>query len=62
MASFDNIRLQDEIKLLRARLRVAVDALEAVAPHCYPCPERERAEEVVRGERELMKTPKVVWR
>jgi hypothetical protein len=54
------LRLQDENKLLRARLQVAVDALEGLLPFSEPCPQRERARAVVKGERELMNpTPRV---
>jgi hypothetical protein len=49
-----DIRLQDENKLLRARLQAAVDALEGLLPAAAPCPQRERAQAVVRGERKLM--------
>jgi len=53
-ASDADIRLQDANKLLRARLQVVVDVLDELVPCCYPCPQRERAQAVVRGERELM--------
>lgn len=50
----DDIRIQDENKLLRARLQVAVDALDELLPHSLPSPQRDRAVVVVRGERGLM--------
>ena len=53
-ASDVDIRLQDANKLLRARLQVVVDALEALLPAAAPCLQRDRAQAVVRGERELM--------
>ena len=49
-----DIRLLDTVQLLRARLKVAVDVLEALLPAAAPCLQRDRAQAVVRGERYLM--------
>ena len=53
-ASSADIRIQDENKLLRARLQAAVDALDELLPYSLPSVERDRAQAVVRGERKLM--------
>jgi hypothetical protein len=49
-----DIRLLDENQLLRARLKVVVEALEALIQCSPPGSERERANAVARGERKLM--------
>lgn len=52
-----DIRLQDENKLLRARLKAAVDGLELLLKS-FPCRDaaiEAHANALVQGERELMK-------
>ena len=49
-----DIRLLDENQLLRARLKVAVETLEALLPHSLSGTPKDRAQAVVQGEQKLM--------